>query len=349
MRFKSWSEHRAFHKRLKQEKQLESAGISRDGGNEGINCPAKSTTVSSSASLSSMMSTGGSRPTLPSNGKTSIAVLHEYVQKVLKGLISYEFSETRNAANPYCATVKLMTVGRSRGDAVGISQEDSLCTIGTGVGNSKKNAKLEAAKQALHVLIPGIEFNDDGVADVTPHDDVIQLFDLIQITDSRVHELSAKAGQPTPFVILQECLKRNSALGNTTINMKIERIKHQQHEFILNVGKHEVRVFCSNKKEGKQKAAQSMLERLHPQIKTWGSLIRLYGYGAQRRLQETRKEKDSIIRLQSQSKRQPNEPNTAILSKLRSEMKKLYDKYKRGESPTNSANVSTVIVKGIDI
>lgn len=119
-------------------------------------------------------------------------------------------------------------------------------------------------------------------------------------------------------------MKRHSAFGNTSIEMKIERVKHQQHEFFMKVGKHEVKVMCTNKKEGKQKAAQFMLEKLQPQIKTWGSLIRLYGYGAQRKLQETRKEKDSIIKLQSQNKNQSNEPNTAILDKLRQEMKKLF-------------------------
>lgn len=150
--------------------------------------------------------------------------------------------------------------------------------------------------------------------------------------------------------------------------MKIERIKHQQHEFFMKVGKHEVKVNCTNKKEGKQKAAQFMLEKLLINnnggggansnnststnsnsnnnnnstngqiIKTWGSLIRLYGYGAQRKLQETRKEKDSIIKLQSQSKHQPNEPNTAILDKLRQEMKKLF----------NTASKTTSNVKNND-
>ncbi len=66
----------------------------------------------------------------------------------------------------------------------------------------------------------------------------------------------------------------------------------------MTVGKHRVSVVCTNQKEGKQKASQAMLKRLHPQIDTWGSLIRLYGHEAQRKLHETRKTKDSIIKLQ---------------------------------------------------
>ncbi len=104
----------------------------------------------------------------------------------------------------------------------------------------------------------------------------------------------------------------------------MERSGHQTHHFTMHVGKHEVRVSCTNKKEGKQKASQYMLEKLHPQIKTWGSLLRLYGYGAQRKLQETRKEKDSIIKLQGQNRAASTEPNHAILDKLRQEMGRLY-------------------------
>lgn len=57
----------------------------------------------------------------------------------------------------------------------------------------------------MRVLVPGIEFNAEGIADSPQQDDAGKLFDLIKITDSRVPELSAKAGQPTPFVILQVC------------------------------------------------------------------------------------------------------------------------------------------------
>ena len=36
-------------------------------------------------------------------------------------------------------------------------------------------------------------------------------------------------------------------------------------------------VICKNKREGKQLAAQSILQKLHPYITCWGSLLRLYG------------------------------------------------------------------------
>ena len=93
-------------------------------------------------------------------------------------------------------------------------------------------------------------------------------------------------------------MKRNAAFGDTEIRLNTKRLKHQKHQFDMSVGKHEVSVVCTNKKEGKQKASQAMLKKLHPQIDTWGSLIRLYGHAAQRKLHETRKKKESIIKLQ---------------------------------------------------
>ena len=36
-------------------------------------------------------------------------------------------------------------------------------------------------------------------------------------------------------------------------------------------------VICKNKREGKQLAAQSILQKLHPYVTCWGSLLRLYG------------------------------------------------------------------------
>ncbi|XP_003377256.1 putative double-stranded RNA binding motif protein [Trichinella spiralis] len=379
-RFKSWADHRAYHKKLKREKNelLMSAvitGYEDDFSdvvehqqqqqhqqqqhqqqvkekNSEVEWAASTTGCGQQESSSNFNLSLSSRPKLPPNvklitvpnynnnrslkkqfvlnpqGKTSIAVLHEYVQKVLRGLVKYEFSETRNATNPFAAVVKLITPntntvkqtgpsnglgaqgavagdGAAEATAAAPSEMTDWVTIGVGNGNSKKNAKLEAARQALKVLIPGVDFNLDGQPDSTgEQDEATKLFDLIAINDSRVPELCSKAGQPMPFIILQECIKRNASLSASKINMNIERVKHQLHAFTLSVGTQEVRVLCMNKKEGKQKASQAMLERLHPHIKSWGALIRLYGYGAQRQMNASRKEKANIVKMQAESKQQ---------------------------------------------
>lgn len=88
-----------------------------------------------------------------------------------------------------------------------------------------------------------------------------KIFDFLSISDPRIPELCARAGQPPPFQVLQEHLKRYSTFGDTTITTNTLRIRHQKHRFELKVGEHSVRVMCVNKREGKQKAAQAMLKK----------------------------------------------------------------------------------------
>ena len=84
----------------------------------------------------------------------------------------------------------------------------------------------------------------------------------------------------------------------------------------------EVRVICKNKKDGKQMASQKILRELHPQIQSWGALLRLYGSTAIQ-AQKLKKEKESEVTvLQSRHSDHPS-PSQAILEKLKEEMRKL--------------------------
>ena len=56
-------------------------------------------------------------------------------------------------------------------------------------------------------------------------------------------------------------------------------------------------VICNNKRDGKQMASQKMLQLLHPNIKSWGSLVRMYGskaISAQRQKKERENEVRSV-------------------------------------------------------
>jgi len=44
----------------------------------------------------------------------------------------------------------------------------------------------------------------------------------------------------------------------------------------INDNNNVMQVRCKNKREGKQLAAQAVLQLMHPQLTTWGSLLRLY-------------------------------------------------------------------------
>ncbi|XP_013108979.2 microprocessor complex subunit DGCR8 isoform X1 [Stomoxys calcitrans] len=249
------------------------------------------------------------------SGKSFVCILHEYVQHALKKQPTYEFKELENAATPYAATVSINDL-----------------KYGTGYGTSKRQAKSEAARETLEILIPemkdkitGVKQDKSAVAKSNQKD--LSVFDDIRIEDPRVTEFCNKTTEPTPHAILLTCLQRNYGLGDDVqINYEINRTHSKKNEFTMTVGKHTAKVLCKNKREGKQLASQAILQILHPHIKTWGSLLRLYGNNSIKTFKEKKQEEQEITVLQS--KAAINQPNYAILDKLRMEMLKLSEKNK---------------------
>ena len=119
----------------------------------------------------------------------------------------------------------------------------------------------------------------------------------------------------------------------------------------MQVSEQVVEVICRNKRDGKQMASQKLLQKLHPNITSWGSLLRMYGSRAIS-AQKNKKERESEVRVAFLSHECMNfhlypwydivfaifqvtglqtprgssshtSPNVAILAKLRSEMKLL--------------------------
>ena len=157
-------------------------------------------------------------------------------------------------------------------------------------------------------------------------------------------EFCAKTTEPSPHDILLTCLQRNFGLGEMKISYQGQTLKHQKNEFTMTVGKHIATVICKNKRDGKQRASQAILQvifnarvrvfllirsldvvqALHPHICSWGSLLRLYGNRSVKSFKEKKLEEQEITLLQS--KAAVNSPNFAILEKLRLELGKLKDK-----------------------
>ncbi|KAK9511731.1 hypothetical protein O3M35_000338 [Rhynocoris fuscipes] len=246
------------------------------------------------------------------NGKSYICILHEYVQHALKMQPTYEFKALENPSTPYSATV---IIGGMK--------------YGYGTGTSKKQAKLAAAKASLEILIPQMREkirNDSKQGKKCRSDEdeaSLSIFDEIKIEDPRVTEFCTKTTEPPPYSILLTCLQRNFDLGEMAIEYKVNSLHRQANEFVMTVGSHTARVVCKKKKEGKQRASQALLQKLHPHITSWGSLLRLYGNRSLRNVKEKKQEEQEITMLQS--KASLNSPNYAILGKLKTEMLKLHD------------------------
>ena len=188
-------------------------------------------------------------------GKSYVCILHEYLQHVLREQPVYNYSELKNAATPYGATVLVQSV-----------------QYGSGYGSSKKQAKSEAAKATLQIFIPNlmeqIETDKTVRGSTKPADMDLSFFDSVRVEDPRVADLCSKAAEPSPYTILLICLQRNFGLTGNQVTCKLHTNRHQHNEFEMTVGKHTARVPCKNKKDGKHLAAQSLLQVGSPV--TWG-------------------------------------------------------------------------------
>lgn len=235
------------------------------------------------------------------NGKSYVSILHEYLQQALKTQPWYEFKELENTETPYSATVVLNDV-----------------QYGVGLGNSKKQAKLNAAQATLDILIPEMKNKLDS--DQRNQRDPV-IFDQIKVTDPRVTEFCAKTTEPSPYAMLLVCLQRNFGECEINIEYKLNNRRRMLNQCTMMVGKHVASVACKNKRDGKQKASQVILGLLHPHIDNWGSLLRLYGNRSIKNAKEKKQEEQEITQLQS--KAAVNQPNFAILNKLKEEMLKI--------------------------
>lgn len=178
---------------------------------------------------------------------TNVRIQGIFGQNKLRKIKYKTLQEMENAATPYSATVSINDL-----------------KYGTGFGTSKKQAKSEAARETLEVLIPEMRDKITGDNNKNPNKQKLykdlSVFDEIRIEDPRVTEFCAKTTEPLPHSILLTCLQRNFGLGDIKIDYQVNTMKHKRNEFKMTVGKHTVNVVCKNKRDGKHQASQAILQ-----------------------------------------------------------------------------------------
>ena len=182
-------------------------------------------------------------------GKSSVALLQEYLQQSLKTQPDYHFTQLDNSEAPFEATVRIYGL-----------------EYGRGAGSNKKMAKAVASRKTLEMIIPEIKdkLPTSKTGEIEGDAPDLSFFDGIQVEDSRVSDLLNRTSEPLPYQVLVTCLQRNYGLGDTHIIKHLKDVtghSNGKNEYTLRVNKRQVSVICKNKKEGKQLAAQKLLQR----------------------------------------------------------------------------------------
>lgn len=294
-RFPSWPQHNQYYRGKKIQKRL---SLDRD----------KLLFVNIYKNNNSILTRTQNKYIINPIGKPYISILQEYIQAALGIQPKYVFKEMENANGPHAATVFI----------------DDM-QYGTGYGTNKKKAKKEAAEVTLKVIIPNLDSkmvsDSETSSCINPRmqDYDLSFFDEIKITDPQVAEYCTKIEEPLPYRILQTCLKRNIKLGSIQVSYQENYLKPSLNDYKITVANQTATVICKNKQDGKQQAAQEILQKLHPFIEHWGSMLRLYGNQSHKFLRgkelEPQNEDNSI-----------GQPCQYILSQLQSEFAKLNNK-----------------------
>ncbi|XP_026756553.2 microprocessor complex subunit DGCR8-like [Galleria mellonella] len=294
MHFKSWADR---HKYTKARKALQYPTLPE--GTKIITIP---------ASVASRRDSGGKPKRnwiMNMNGRNYLSEFHEYVRRALQKQPVYEFKQLENALQPYQATVYIGGI-----------------QYGVGQGSSKRQAKSAAARASIEILIP--EMRDVEPPSATADNRDFSFFDDVGIEDPRIPEFCMATCEPSPHAILLTCLQRNFGAGERHIHSEMKKLELQKIEMTMSVGKHSATVVCKNKKSAKQRASQMILQLLHPHVRSWGSLLRLYGSRSMKSCKERKLEEQEITLLQDKARH--NEPNYAVIEKLRHEMRKLKER-----------------------
>ncbi|KAL7063422.1 hypothetical protein AAHC03_01290 [Spirometra sp. Aus1] len=245
-------------------------------------------------------------------GKSTVCILHEYCQNVMRKPPTYRTAIQETDKSPYRVSVVINDV-----------------VYAVGCGTSKKQARSEAARLALEKLIPDYKKIMDSsstneAASITSNKD-LSVFDTLPVTDRGLYELTVRTASPSPYAILTECLNR-SCIPENDLRSSMTSLGRNQHYFELGIGDNNVKVHCKNKREGRHLAAQELLALLHPQVKTWSGMLALYGPGSK---PDKKCDTEAILDAQTRS---PNTVKSSLIRLLKMKMLELADQWDSSEN-----------------
>jgi hypothetical protein len=286
--------------------------------------------------------------------KSPIALLQEYALKRLKLSVRYDWFTTDVSNSPFGCRVLVgdavygTGIGRNKRTAKLNATEESLMIL---VPEYKKLQEQQQQQQTINkeAAIEAKSADEEGCIDDDESSPIVNnnyteqeqinssLLDEYNILDANIYENCVTLGKPTPYQMLEKSLTYN-ALTRGESNIKLTMTKKPMFTHItLEIGnEHREEAQAKDKAHAKNLgisfyrflfsikifsilAAQKLLKKLHPHLTKYGSLIRLYEKNADTyKRVRVDDELADIVRCAKK-----NEPNHALLAKLREEMLKL--------------------------
>ncbi|CAB3408760.1 unnamed protein product [Caenorhabditis bovis] len=291
-------------------------------------------------------------------GRTTVMILNEFMQRLVKGKIEYICEDNRNVTCPYKATAylslkaaDLIAIGGSAREKLALLNQQAEISgtslmnndmkkfpIGRGIGHSKKVARLSAAKDALSVLVPPLYVNDEFVCEgvrekVDPslgcgevirgfNEEAMKVLDVLKIDSPKIFSICQQFGVIKPYALLREAVTRSIRWNGTELIVKKELVGAgtQKSRVSLILGDLEQTAEEHGVKVAMQIAAQLLLRKMHPELECYGSYLRLYAaFEEKTQKDNAKRHHDQVVRLQN--KGSLLQPNHAVLNKLKEEMK----------------------------
>ncbi|XP_065891179.1 microprocessor complex subunit DGCR8-like [Dysidea avara] len=231
--------------------------------------------------------------------KTAVQILNEFLQLCPIGTVEYNTNECWDINEPYLCTILINKI-----------------SYGQAGSANKRQAKQLAAERTLNMLLPNT-FTTFLKKEASTDD--YQYFNGVSIEDPKLVTMCAEAGLPLPYQILTECVQRHQGImPSTEIEFSVKTNESNSLEYCMSLGgSHLVTGSCASKKEGKQLAAQALLQELHPFVNNWATIMHMYT--------NTWKHFEVAVDYESSKSQEGSnyEPNYAMLKKLHDEMRNL--------------------------
>ncbi|KAH9285517.1 Microprocessor complex subunit DGCR8 [Echinococcus granulosus] len=251
--------------------------------------------------------------------KSPICILHEYCQSVLHVQSTFKPLVVENDKQLFHYAIVINNV-----------------TYPTGSGNSKRLARSEAARLALFEMLPeykaffeekiqsGSQITESTGSMLSEAD--LNLFRAVSVTDRQVYEIvtARQLNCAAPYTIFGEYVKRH-CIPESDVHSNMIIHNKNNHIYEISVGEHRVQVSCKNKRIGRNHAAQEMLAKLHPQIKTWADLLELYGPNTK---PDRKSDNEAILDAQT---RNSNSVKTGVIRILKAKMLELSHQWEAAE------------------